>query len=334
MHHVHEARFWDKEGDSIICHLCPHECRLSEGQSGKCHVRQVRDGILYSLSYGYPAAMHSDPIEKKPLYHFLPGTSTFSIGTYGCNLSCKFCQNWELSTCYHESDAYYSPEDIIDLVKKSTCSSISFTYNEATVFAEYIIDISRLAAAEDIPCIMVTNGYINPEARKEVYKNISAVNIDLKGFSDDFYRIHTAAHLQAVLDTILWCFKTGIHTEITTLLIPGLNDSKNMLESQCSWLQKNALNDLPLHFSAFYPQHLYSHLPQTSQKSLIQAVNIAKKSGLHYIYNGNYLGLNQNTYCHVCGKMVIQRRGHEVLIKRDHVHKLPIIWSDNECKND
>lgn len=334
MHHYHAARFWDKDANGIVCRLCPHECHLSEGQTGKCHVRQVRSGVLYALTYGYPAAMHSDPIEKKPLYHFLPGSSTFSIGTYGCNLACKFCQNWELSTAYHESDTYYSPEEIIDLVKKSSCSSISFTYNEATVFAEYIIDISRLAATENIPCIMVTNGYITAEAREEVYRNISAVNIDLKGFSDEFYITHTGGHLQPVLDTILWCFKNAIHTEITTLLIPKLNDSRKMLEAQCSWLQKNALFNAALHFSAFYPQHLYRHIKASSQKSLIQAVNIAKKSGLHYIYNGNYLGLNQNTYCHECGELVIERRGCKILMQRDHVHKLPIIWSNYECRND
>jgi pyruvate formate lyase activating enzyme len=326
-HEHRKALFWEQHDDGIHCRLCPHACVLSEGQSGICHVRTVRDGELTTLVYGYPSALHVDPIEKKPLFHFLPGSKAFSIGTQGCNLSCKFCQNWHLSTQIGHTFTYVSPEEIIVRAIESQCKSIAFTYNEPIIFAEYAIDIQALAREAGLPCIMVTNGFINPEARASVFKNIDAVNIDLKAFTDETYVKFTGGRLAPVLDTITWCVDNGIHTELTTLIIPGVNDDREMMEKECQWIIKHCGDTTALHINAFHPDHKMKDYPRTSRSALMKCVETAQNCGLKYIYVGNYPGFDNNTYCPECGDIVVKRNMYEVESVVAHQHKAPIIWS-------
>ncbi|MDD3095336.1 MAG: AmmeMemoRadiSam system radical SAM enzyme [Candidatus Neomarinimicrobiota bacterium] len=320
-----EARFWKRKGESILCELCPHACILHEGQSGLCGSRIHEAGKLRSTVYGYPSALQSDPIEKKPLFHFLPGTRTFSIGTQGCNLSCKFCQNWHLSAQHGREHEYVSPKELVLAAKNNRCKSIAFTYNEPIIFAEYALDIIDLAEQEKIPCIFVTNGYVSELARETVFSGLRAVNIDLKAFSDTIYRHYTGGSLRPVLDTILWCVNKGIHTEITTLLIPGVNDDDLSLEKSTQWIVKNCGEDTPLHLTAFHPDYMMTDHPGTSRQSLERARKIATASGLRYVYVGNYPGFDNNTYCPQCGEIVIERKGYQVTLHKEHQHSLPII---------
>ncbi|MEA2076799.1 MAG: AmmeMemoRadiSam system radical SAM enzyme [Candidatus Marinimicrobia bacterium] len=323
----HPAKFWDPEGDSIQCWLCPHRCTLSEGQRGLCLVRTVIDGKLVSTVYALPSALRVDPIEKKPLYHFLPGSQSFSLGTQGCNLKCEFCQNWHLSTQYGHATVQVSPEEIVSEALKAECDSIAFTYNEPIIFAEYAMDIRDLASKAGIPCIMVTNGYITPKARKDVFKGIKAVNIDLKAFSNELYMKYTGAQLDPVLNTIKWCIEEGIHTEITTLIIPGVNDDPEMIQKECQWISKHCGNDVALHISAFHPDYKMKDYPRTSRSILIRCNEIAKKCGLKYTYVGNYPGFDNNTYCPQCGEIILKRDLYHIEGNASHMHKSPIIWS-------
>ena len=322
----HPAKFWETKGDNIQCWLCPHLCTLSEGQSGQCLVRSVINGQLISTIYALPSALRVDPIEKKPLYHFLPGSKTFSIGTQGCNLKCAFCQNWHLSTQRGHATIYVSPEQIVSEALEASCESIAFTYNEPIVFAEYAMDIRELADQAGIPCIMVTNAYITPKARKKVFDGIKAVNIDLKAFSEDIYLKYTGAKLNPVLDTITWCIEKGIHTEITTLTIPGVNDDPNLVRKECQWISKNCGNDTVLHINAFHPDHKMKDYPQTSRSLLECNKEIAHDCGLKYVYIGNYPGFDNNTYCPECNETIIKRDYYQVTGVESHTHELPIIW--------
>lgn len=322
----HKADFWTRDGEKIRCELCPHYCVLHEGQSGLCGVRKVQDGQLLSTVYGYPAAMQIDPIEKKPLFHFLPGSRTFSIGTQGCNLACKFCQNWHLSMQHGHQFDYFTPEAVMEEIRHSDCRSVAFTYNEPLVFAEYAIDIMKLAAEEGYPRIFVTNGYVSDEARERVFSHVSAVNIDLKAFSDEVYRKYTGGSLKPVLDTISWCVRKGIHTEITCLLIPGANDDDDTLKKSTQWILKNCGADTPVHMNAFHPDYKMMDRPMTSRTTLEQARNIAYESGLHYVYVGNYPGFDNNTYCPKCGKAVIIRNAYDIKINPDHPQIASVHW--------
>lgn len=323
----HEARFWTKKGESILCELCPHACVLHEGQCGLCGVRIHEAGKLRSSVYAYPSAIHADPVEKKPLYHFFPGSHTFSIGTQGCNLSCKFCQNWHLSARRGRGHEYLPPEAIVQAALQSGCSSIAFTYNEPIIFAEYALDVLEAADKENIPCIFVSNGYISDTAREAVFGQLRAVNIDLKAFSDAVYKHYTGGTLKPVLDTISWCVAKGIHTEITTLLIPGVNDDDPSLKKSCDWIVKYCGKDTPLHLSAFHPDYKMTERPGTSRVILEHARKIAHESGLRYVYVGNFPGFDNNTYCPDCGECVIERNGYQVTIRGEHPHSLPIIRS-------
>ncbi|MCD6446998.1 MAG: AmmeMemoRadiSam system radical SAM enzyme [Candidatus Marinimicrobia bacterium] len=322
----HPAKFWEAKGDSINCWLCPHLCTLSEGQSGKCLVRKVIDGELVSTIYALPSALRVDPIEKKPLYHFLPGSKSFSLGTQGCNLKCDFCQNWHLSTQQGHASVYVSPEEIVSEALEASCQSIAFTYNEPIVFAEYTMDIRDLANKAGLPCVFITNGYITPEAREEVFEGIKAVNIDLKAFSDDIYIKYTGAKLNPVLDTIKWCINKGIHTELTSLVIPSVNDDPDMIKKECQWISKNCGNDTVLHISAFHPDHKMKDYPRTSRAILQRNREIARKCGLKYVYVGNYPGFDNNTYCPECGEIILKRDLYSVKGVASHIHELPIIW--------
>ena len=247
-----EALWWHKtDRGKIMCTLCPRYCEIGEGQPGFCYIRQNIDGKLYTLGYGKPTGFAIDPIEKKPLNHFLPGTTILSFGTAGCNLGCKFCQNWSISKAKLDevNSLTASPEDVVMLAKKYSTPSIAFTYNDPTIFGEYVIDISKIAREEKIKTVMVTAGYIDKQARKDVYKFIDAANVDLKGFTERFYYKNTISHLDDVLDTLIWLKnETDVWIELTTLLIPDENDSDEELKNECDWILKNLGENVPLTF--------------------------------------------------------------------------------------
>ena len=289
-----KASFWNSKNDAstISCYLCPRLCVIKDGKRGYCGVRENRDGILYSLVYGYPVALQVDPIEKKPFAEFMPGTRTFSVGTYGCNLGCLFCQNYHLSRGIPSEEAtakqeYVSPESIIELSIKHNCSSVAFTYNEPTVFCEYAIDIAKLAKKNDLAVVLVSNGYITKEAAEQLYPLIDAANIDMKGFSEEFYSEMTKSHLQPVLDSIKYLYSLGKHIELTNLVIPNKNDSDEMINLYLDWVEKNLDKNVPLHFSAYHPMYKYTESPRTSPEILYHIRDIANKRGFNHVHLGN-----------------------------------------------
>lgn len=314
------ANWWQKTGqDKILCTLCPRYCEIGSGQIGFCFIRQNIDGKLFTTGYGRPTGFAIDPIEKKPLNHFLPGTEILSFGTAGCNLGCKFCQNWSISKAKLDetNSLFASPEDVINLAKRYSTPSIAFTYNDPTIFGEYVIDISKLAREEKIRSVMVTAGYIDKDARKDVYKYIDAANIDLKSFSEKFYFHNTLSHLEPVLDTIKWIKnETNVWLELTTLLIPGENDSADEIKMECDWILENLGDDVPLHFTAFHPDFKMRDKESTPLATLKKAKKIADSLGIKYTYLGNvYNPENQSTYCKNCNSVLIERNWHSVKIK-------------------
>ena len=304
------GKWWveDKE-KKVRCTLCPHHCLISSGKSGICNVRKNKGGQLYSLVYGHPAALNVDPIEKKPLYHFYRGSQALSIGTVGCNLTCKFCQNWQLARGeFRKQRQAMSPEEIVKLARKKNCDSIAFTYNEPTIFGEYLLDISKIAHQQDIKTIMVTNGFITEEAVNDIYPHIDAANVDIKFFTDELYREYTGGRLQAILDAILAMQKHGTFIEITNLIIPELNDSPKEFKEFINWIKENLGDETPLHLSAFHPAYKMKDHPSTSKNQLDTLYEIAKKQGLKYIYEGNVRSdEHNNTYCPACGNLLIER---------------------------
>ena len=311
-----EALYYKKLNGIINCVLCPWKCMIINGNVGVCRVRKNIGGKLYSLVYGNPVSVAVDPIEKKPLYHFLPGTEILSFGTAGCNLGCKFCQNWSISKAKLDSvhSLSYSPEDVVALAKKHKVPSIAFTYNDPVIFGEYVIDISQIAQEENIKSVMVTAGYIDKNARKDVYKYIDAANVDLKAFSETFYHKLTFSHLNYVLDTLIWLKKeTNIWFEITTLLIPGENDSEDETKKMCEWILENLGDDVPLHFTAFHPDFKLTNKVPTPASTLLKARKIALQSGIKFCYVGNiHDSIGQNTYCPNCSYKLIVRDWHTV----------------------
>jgi len=314
-----EALWWKKnERDKILCTLCPRYCEIGEGQPGFCYIRQNIDGKFYTLGYGKPTGFGIDPIEKKPLNHFLPGTTILSFGTAGCNLGCKFCQNWSISKAKLDeiNSLTASPEDVVNLAKRYQTPSIAFTYNDPTIFGEYVIDISKIAREEKIKSVMVTAGYIDKDARKDVYKYIDAANVDLKGFRERFYYKNTFSHLNDVLDTLLWLKnETNVWIELTTLLIPGENDSDEEIKNECDWILKNLGENVPLHFTAFHPDFKMLDKIPTPHSTLIRARNVAEAIGIKYCYVGNvHDSKNQSTYCSKCKSLLIKRDWHQTKI--------------------
>jgi len=298
-------------GDRVLCLLCPHSCRMAEGEQGYCQVRQNLGGRLRSLSYAHPTGFAIDPIEKKPLFHFLPGSKILSFGTLGCTLGCKFCQNWPHS---HPDgidlrERPIAPEEVVALAESRGVPSIAYTYNEPTVFAEYMVEVARLARAKGLRNVAVTNGYITAQARREVFADLDAANVDLKGFSDDFYREQTGGRLRYVLDTLQWMRReTQIWLEITTLLIPGLNDAEALLQAECDWIVENLGGDVPLHFTAFHPDFQMLDRPRTPPDTLRRARDIARAKGIRHVYVGNVMddeGLA--THCPQCAALLISR---------------------------
>ncbi|QSH41163.1 AmmeMemoRadiSam system radical SAM enzyme [Lentisphaerota bacterium ZTH] len=288
----HPAQWWERTGDNdkVKCLLCPRGCVIAPEKIGFCGVRKNIDGDLYTLAYGRPVALNVDPIEKKPLAEFMPGTTTFSLGTFGCNLNCSFCQNDSLSRgSYSEAEFehYVSPEDIIELAQRHKCDSVAFTYNEPTVFAEYAIDIARLAHENNLKTVLVTNGYITPEAACDLYPLIDAANIDMKGFTPEFYASMTGSELAPVLHAIKYFYELKKHLEITNLIIPERNDSDEMINNWLDWVETHLDKSTPLHFSAFHPAFNLLDVPPTSPETLYRIRDIAGKRGFRSVYLGN-----------------------------------------------
>jgi len=322
------ANWWEEaDNGKLLCTLCPRYCTIGEGQAGFCFIRQNIGGKLYSIGYGRPSGFAIDPIEKKPLNHFLPGTEILSFGTAGCNLGCRFCQNWSTSKAKLDNinSLTASPEEVVALAKKYNTPSIAFTYNDPVIFGEYVIDISKIAREEKINSVMVTAGYIDKNARKDVYRYIDAANVDLKSFSEKFYHKITFAHLDYVLDTLIWLKKeTDVWFEITNLMIPNENDSKDETKQMCEWILENLGDEVPLHFTAFHPDFKMMDKSKTPASTLINARQIALNLGIKYCYVGNvYDSIRQNTYCPGCKKLLIKRDWHTVLIDNLDGNKCP-----------
>jgi pyruvate formate lyase activating enzyme len=307
--------FTSLEGGEIQCELCPHRCRVAKGKRGICRVRENRDGKYYSLVYGNPCAVHLDPIEKKPFSHVLPGTTSFSLATAGCNFQCKFCQNWEISQAFPEDIFSFevSPELMVSRAKEIGARSIAYTYVEPTIFYEYMSDIGILAKKAGLLNVTHSNGFINPEPLKNLCKVLDAANIDLKGFTENFYRELCSGELNPVLETLKTLKKEKVHVEITNLIIPTKNDEISVLKEMCLWIRKELGPDTPIHFSRFYPLYKLKTLPPTQVSTLEKAREAAASAGLEYVYVGNIPGHTaENTFCPKCKKMVIQRTGYMV----------------------
>lgn len=308
----HEARYWHVNSDIIICELCPVGCNLAPGKTGRCRNRKNLNGKLVSLGYAMPCAVHVDPIEKKPLYHILPGARTFSVAIAGCNLRCKNCQNHTISQAspLQTDNTYLPPEKVIEEARRTNCSVVAYTYTEPTVWIEYMLDVAYLAHKNGLKNVLITCGYINLEPFEDLAKLLDAANIDLKSFDDSVYSDLNAGKLEPVLSTIKMAVKNGIWLEITNLIIPQWNDKPDMIMNMCRWINRNLGTDIPLHFSRFYPMHKLAHLYPTPHQTLKQAREIALKEKLRYVYIGNVPGEDNSTYCPECKKLLIDRNGY------------------------
>jgi len=312
-----EARFWSGvDNNGVKCALCSHRCEIPPGKRGICGVRENRDGTLYSLVYGSLIAEHLDPIEKKPLYHFLPGTPSYSIATPGCNYQCDFCQNWQISQARNNLDKYNTiernPEEVVQRALNTQSRTIAYTYTEPTIFMEFALDTARLAHEQGIGNVFVSNGYQSPEAVEAMTGLIDAANIDLKSFSDDFYRRNCKARLQPVLDTIIGLHKAGVHVEVTTLVVPGRNDEAEELREIAAFLA-GVSDTIVWHVSRFHPDYKMDDIHATPTEKIVEAVSIGLKEGLKYVFAGNLPTTGySDTVCPKCGRVVISRVGFNV----------------------
>ncbi|MFC1667296.1 AmmeMemoRadiSam system radical SAM enzyme [Candidatus Omnitrophota bacterium] len=300
----------------IKCLLCPTGCELKNGERGKCRVRVNIDGRLQTLVYGKPCAVHVDPIEKKPLFHYLPGTSSLSIATAGCNLHCMYCQNWEISQREPENTRNIDllPEEVVERAKDADCRTVACTYSDPVIFFEYAAETARLAHERGLLNVWVTALYINPEPLKEAVCFVDAANIDLKGITDKFYKTMSKGTLQPVLDAIKTMKRSGVWVELTNLVVPTYNDTTEDFSKLCDWIVENVGVEVPLHFSRFWPMFQLKNLPPTPEEVLTHAREIAMSKGIHYAYIGNMPGhKGNNTYCPVCKNIVIARRGYMIL---------------------
>ena len=296
----------------VQCELCAQNCAIAEGERGRCRARINQGGRLLSLVYGRPVSVHVDPIEKKPFYHFLPGTQALSLATAGCPLSCRFCQNWQISQARPEdfSGGYAPPEAVARTAADRGVPVVAYTYNEPTVFAEYLIDIAQAARLLEIRSVLISCGYAQPKPMADMCEVLDAVKIDLKGFSRRFYREVCGAELDPVLACIGQAARRGVHLEIVNLVVPTLNDSESMIEELCRWIVGEVGPDVPVHFTRFHPDYQLRNLPSTPVATLERAYEIARKHGMNYPYVGNVPGHSGNhTYCPGCGKAVIRRTG-------------------------
>lgn len=307
--------FTSLSGGEIQCELCPKRCRVSKGRRGFCRVRENRDGKYYSLVYGNPCAVHLDPIEKKPFFHVLPATSSFSLATAGCNFQCKYCQNWEISQASPEDVYSYEvpPEVVVQKAKETGCHSVAYTYVEPMIFYEYMFDIGQFVKKAGLLNLCHSNGFINSDPLRNLCKVLDAANVDLKGFTETFYREMCSGELAPVLETLKTLKKEKIHLEITNLVIPTYNDDMSVIREMCTWVKKELGADTPIHFSRFYPLYKLKSLPPTPVATLEKAREVALSSGLEYVYIGNVPGHEgENTFCPGCKKIIIQRRGYIV----------------------
>lgn len=301
---------------NVQCELCPKRCLIKPGQSGECRVRINIDGTLRTVVYGFACSVNIDPVEKKPFFHFLPGSKTLSLATVGCNLHCKNCQNWEISQANPEDSeaALCPPEKLVELTRSNGCPSLSYTYTDPVIFYEYTYDTAKLARDAELRNLLITAGYINEEPWKQLLKYVDAARIDLKSISDDFYREVCSATLKPVQDAMVAAKASGVHLEVINLIIPTLNDKPEQIRSLARWVRSNLGGETPLHFSRFFPQYKMRHLPPTSLETLDTAREIAISEGLDYVYIGNIVSqTGQNTYCPRCKELLIERSGYTIL---------------------
>ena len=312
----HRAEYWQAVDDTTLqCRLCPRQCLIADKQRGFCRVRENQEGTLYTLVYGQAAAVHIDPIEKKPLFHFLPGTTAFSIATAGCNLRCKFCQNWEISQAKPEEVQPISlePGEITQQAKSAGSRTVAYTYTEPTIFYEYMLDTAKTAKAGGLRNVMHSAGMIQEGPLRNLCKYLDAANIDLKAWTQSYYNDICFGNLEDILKTLKIIKEEKVHLEITNLVLPGLNDSPSEIEKMCLWIKENLGQDTPLHFSRFWPQYKLTNLAPTPVSTLEKAKSVARNAGLNYVYIGNVPGhQGETTFCPVCKQAIIVRKGYTV----------------------
>ncbi|NLE91132.1 MAG: AmmeMemoRadiSam system radical SAM enzyme [Elusimicrobia bacterium] len=335
-----KASYWEKIKDKTVrCLLCPRQCTLDVNQRGVCAVRVNRDGTLYTLGYGNPVAVHVDPIEKKPFFHVMPGETAFSIAVAGCNMRCLFCQNWQISQSRPDEVECYNlpPEEVVNKTVQSGCKFVVYTYTEPTVFYEYMLDTARMARKKGLKNGMHSCGYINPGPLKELLQYMDAVNVDIKGFSREFYnKMGMMAELEPVLRTLKEIKSAGVWLELTNLVIPGENDDPQKVREMCLWIKENLGDSVPLHFSRFMPAYRLANLPPTPVEKLQECRRIAMECGLKYVYIGNVPGhYAESTYCPQCDKLLVGRSGYR--ITENNImdgkckfcgHQVPGIWRE------
>jgi len=323
-----EAMAYSRRSDgSVQCGLCPRACIIKDNRRGVCRVRENRNGTLFTLIYGLTTAEAVDPIEKKPLFHFWPGSNTYSISTLSCTFFCPWCQNWEISQASPEEvySQELTPEEVIKRARRSGSPSISYTYNEPLLWYEFIYDTSRLAKENGIHNILVTNGYITQDALLPIVKRIDAANVDVKGFTESFYKTYCKGDLESVLSATKSMKREGVHVEVTNLIIPGINDSMEEIRQLSSWIRDEISEDTPLHFSRFFPHYKMVDRPATPFETLLEAKKVAEGEGLQFVYIGNVPGGDESTYCPNCKYLLIRRIGFDIL----NVD----LSKDNKCPN-
>ena len=313
---LREASYYKKIDEKYVqCTLCPRGCTLTDGQRSFCRVREPIDGKLYTLVFGLPCAVHVDPIENKPLFHVLPATSSFSVATAGCNLRCKFCQNWQISQKSPEEteNVLLNPQQTVEMAKKTNSKSIAYTYTEPTVFYEYMIETAKIAKSEGLINLYHSGGFINPKPLAELTKYLNAANVDLKGFNKEYLKQMCQEDLRVVLNTLKTLKENGVWLEITNLVVPTFNDKMSEIRQMCEWIKENLGSEVPLHFSRFWPQYKLKNLHPTPVQTLQWARKTALDVGLSYVYIGNVPGNDaENTYCPSCKKVLIERKGYRL----------------------
>ena len=332
--HLKEAVLWQSlEGQKICCSLCSWRCTIAPGQTGRCRVRKNIDGVLYSLNYNALCAANVDPIEKKPLFHFQPGSLSFSISAPGCNFQCVFCQNWQISQSPRDNiidGTALTSEEIVEAAVRANCTSIAYTYTEPTVFMERCADTAVLAKHRGLSNVFVSNGYMTPEAIEFAKPWLDGINVDLKAFTEEFYHTLCKAHLTPVLDTLMYLAKkTDLWLEITTLIVPGQNDSPEELTQIADFIAQKLSPDVPWHISRFYPQYKFTKMPPTGIDSLERAYDIGRAAGLRYVYVGNLPGNRaESTWCHRCGALLIERMGYQIKANNIADYRCPKCQAD------
>jgi len=313
---VHDARWFERLPDKAVkCQLCPRECTVADVERGYCGVRENRGGDYKTLVYGTLCSLNIDPIEKKPLFHYLPGTAALSVATPGCNMECKFCQNWNVSQVRPEQveSLLMPPENLVRSAVARQCQTLAYTYTEPVVFSEYVLDTAAAGRRQGVGSVMISNGYIREPALRDLCKHLTAIKVDLKAFTEKFYAEQCAAKLAPVLATLEVLHDVGIHTEIVVLVIPTLNDSADEISAMAKWIVKHMSPDVPLHFSRFHPMYRIQNLPPTPVETLDRARKVSMDAGLRYVYVGNVpFHAGESTYCPGCGKVVIKRVGYNV----------------------